>query len=341
MTGPARTDVAVIGAGPAALFAVFQLGLYGIRCHLVDILDRAGGQCAELYHDKPIYDIPGYQTILAGELVERLLAQIAPFKPVFSFDRLVTSVERDEAAGFRLALDDATTIEAQAVVIAAGAGAFLPRRATIRGVGAFEGAGVLYGISDPQAPREEDVVVMGGGDAALARAIELVPAARSVTLVHRRHGFRAAPARVEQLLTLRDEGRLAVRIAEVTEALGPQGKLSALRILDGDGVSEIACTRLIPLLGRTMELRPLGGCGPDFEANMLPVDAGTFETSSPGMFAIGDIVSYPGKLRLILSGFHEAALMAQAIKKRLRPKARTGLQYTTSSTDLQRKLGAI
>lgn len=334
-----RTDVLIIGAGPIGLFAVFELGLFDMRCHLIDILDRPGGQCAELYPEKPIYDIPGYPAINAQELVDKLLLQIAPFKPDFTFNRMVTALERLEDGGFRLTTDEGEVFEATVVVIAAGGGSFQPKRPPIPGIEAFEGASVQYSVRRMEELRGHDVVIVGGGDSALDWTLNLQPVARRVTLVHRRPEFRAAPDNVRKMHELCDAGAIDLVIGQVSGLDGEGGDLRSIKVKGTEGEVDVACTRLLPFFGLTMKLGPVADWGLNLHENQIPVDTEKFETSEPGIFAIGDINWYPGKLKLILSGFHEAALMAQAAKHVVSPKERIVFQYTTSSTSLHKKLG--
>jgi thioredoxin reductase (NADPH) len=334
-----KTDVLIIGAGPVGLFAVFELGLLDLKCHLVDILDRPGGQCAELYPEKPIYDIPGYPIVGAQELVDRLMEQIAPFNPEFTFNRMVSGLERLEDGGFRATTDENETIEAKVVVIAAGGGSFQPKRPPIPGIEAFEGKSVFYSVRRMEEFRGHDVLIVGGGDSALDWTLNLQPLAKSMTLVHRRPEFRAAPDSVNKMFALQETKALEFRIGQVTQLNGEDGTLRSAVVKGPDGETEIPCTRLLPFFGLTMKLGPIADWGLNLHENLVPVDTEKFETSVPGVFAIGDINWYPGKLKLILSGFHEAALMAQAAKRIANPGERIVFQYTTSSTSLQKKLG--
>lgn len=339
MSETIRTDVLIVGAGPVGLFAVFELGLLDLRCHLVDILDRPGGQCAELYPEKPIYDIPGWPTISAQGLVDKLMEQIAPFKPGFTFNRMVASLERLADGTFRAVTDENEVFEARVVVVAAGGGSFQPKRPPIPGIEAYEGRSVFYSVRRMEDFRGHDLVIVGGGDSALDWTLNLQPVARSVTLVHRRPEFRAAPDSVNKMYAMRETGELAFQVGQVTGLKGADGQLSAATVKGPEGEVEIACTRILPFFGLTMKLGPIAEWGLNLHENLIPVDTEKFETSVPGIFAIGDINWYPGKLKLILSGFHEAALMAQAAKHVVSPGERIVFQYTTSSTSLQKKLG--
>lgn len=339
MSDTTHTDVLIIGAGPIGLFAVFELGLFDMRCHLIDILDRPGGQCAELYPEKPIYDIPGYPVVGAQELVDKLLQQIAPFKPGFTFNRMVTALQRLEGGGFRVTTDENEVFEAKVVVIAAGGGSFQPKRPPIPGIEAYEGSSVSYSVRRMEEFRGHDVVVVGGGDSALDWSLNLQPIARRVTLVHRRPEFRAAPDNVNKMHALQEAGALDLVIGQVSALSGEGGKLSSITVKGPESEVVVPCTRLLPFFGLTMKLGPVAEWGLHLHENQIPVDTEKFETSEPGIFAIGDINWYPGKLKLILSGFHEAALMAQAAKHVISPKERIVFQYTTSSTSLHKKLG--
>lgn len=334
-----KSDVLIIGAGPVGLFAVFELGLLDLKCHLIDILDRPGGQCTELYPEKPIYDIPGWPEISAQGLVDKLMEQIAPFKPGFTFNRMVSEVKRLDDGCFQVVTDENDVFEAKVIVIAAGGGSFQPKRPPIPGVEAFEGKSVFYSVRRMEEFRGEDLLIVGGGDSALDWTLNLLPLAKSVTLVHRRPEFRAAPDSVNRMMAAKERGELDFRIGQVTALEGTDGVLEAATVKGPDGEVEVRCTRLLPFFGLTMKLGPIAGWGLNLNENLITVDTEKFESSEPGIFAIGDINWYPGKLKLILSGFHEAALMAQAAKRVCNPGERIVFQYTTSSTSLQKKLG--
>jgi thioredoxin reductase (NADPH) len=339
MDGTIKTDVLIVGAGPVGLFSVFELGLLDLECHLVDILDRPGGQCAELYPEKPIYDIPGWPSISAQGLVDKLLEQIEPFKPALSFNRMVATLERLEDGTFRVTTDENDVFEAKVVVIAAGGGSFQPKRPPIPGIEAFEGNSVFYSVRRMEDFRGHDLLIVGGGDSALDWTLNLQPVAKSVTLVHRRPEFRAAPDSVNKMYALQEMKKLRFEVGQVSGLTGADGQLASALVKGPDGEIEVPCTRLLPFFGLTMKLGPIAEWGLNLHENLIPVDTEKFETSVPGIFAIGDINTYPGKLKLILSGFHEAALMAQAAKRRVSPGERIVFQYTTSSTSLQKKLG--
>jgi thioredoxin reductase (NADPH) len=334
-----KADVLIVGAGPVGLFAVFELGLLDLKCHLIDILDRPGGQCAELYPEKPIYDIPAWPTISGQGLVDRLMEQIAPFKPQFTYNRMVSGLERLDDGTFRVTTDENEIIEAKVIVIAAGGGSFQPKRPPIPGIEAYEGTSVFYSVRRMEEFRDQDLLIVGGGDSALDWTLNLQPVARRVTLVHRRPEFRAAPDSVNKMFALQELGKLEFEVGQVTALAGAGGVLSGATIKGPKGDTQVACTRMLPFFGLTMKLGPIADWGLNLHENLIPVDTEKFETSIPGVFAIGDINWYPGKLKLILSGFHEAALMAQAAKRVVSPGERIVFQYTTSSTSLQKKLG--
>jgi len=335
------TDVVVIGAGPVGLFAVFELGLLDLKCHLVDILDRAGGQCAELYPEKPIYDIPGFPVVTGQGLVDNLMQQIAPFTPEFHFNQIVTTLEKLPDGGFRLTTDGGDVLRCKIVVIAAGGGSFQAKRPPVENIEAYEGKSVYYAVRKMDDFRDQDVVIVGGGDSALDWTLNLQPIARSLTLVHRRDAFKAAPASVNRMKELVMEGKINFLLGQIAKIDGDDGKLNHVHLTTDAGDLSIPATRLLPFFGLTMKLGPVADWGLELNDNLIAVDTEKFQSSVPGVFAIGDINAYPGKLKLILSGFHEAALMAQAAKKVASPDERVVFQYTTSSTKLQRKLGVV
>jgi thioredoxin reductase (NADPH) len=337
----AQTDVVIIGAGPIGLFAVFELGLLDIKAHVIDILDRPGGQCAELYPEKPIYDIPALPIVTGQELTDRLMEQIKPFHPTFHFSQRVDKLARNEG-GFALETDFGRKFQAKVVVIAAGGGSFTPKRPPLQGIEAFEGVSVHYAVRRMDDFRGHDVVIVGGGDSALDWTLNLQPVAKTLTLVHRRDEFRAAPDSVNKMRELAAHGKIQLRIGQVTKLTGEGDTLSSITLRGADNQSsDVICGRLLPFFGLTMKLGPVADWGLNLEENLIPVDTEKFETSEPRIFAIGDINTYPGKLKLILSGFHEAALMAQQAYRYIYPDKRLLFQYTTSSSSLQKKLGVI
>ncbi|MGO9397032.1 MAG: NAD(P)/FAD-dependent oxidoreductase [Xanthobacteraceae bacterium] len=341
MVEPIKTDVVIIGAGPIGLFAVFELGLLDMKTHLIDILDKIGGQCAELYPEKPIYDIPGIPMTSAQGLVHALMEQIKPFNPQFHLSEMVEKVEKVGDPLFRVTTDQGKVFESKVVVIAAGGGSFQPKRPPIPGVEPYEGKSLFYAVRKMEAFRGKRVLIVGGGDSALDWTLNLAPLASHLTLVHRRSEFRAAPDSVNKMLALVGEGKIDFLLGQVTSLHGADGQLSKALVKGNDGsIHEIPCDALLPFFGLTMKLGPVANWGFELKNNeLIPVETSAFETSVPGIFAIGDINWYPGKLKLILSGFHEGALMAQRAHHYVYPEKRLVFQYTTSSTSLQKKLG--
>jgi thioredoxin reductase (NADPH) len=334
------TDALIIGAGPVGLFAVFELGLLDMKCHLIDILDKVGGQCAELYPEKPIYDIPGIPYITGAGLSDALMAQIKPFNPVFHLGEMVESVEKIGDPLFRVTTDRGQVFEAKVIVIAAGGGSFQPKRPPIPGIEAYESKSVYYAVRQMEAFRGKRLLIAGGGDSALDWTLNLAPLASHLTLLHRRQEFRAAPDSVNKMMALVGEGKIDLVLGQVTSLEGNDGQVEKAIVKRNDGSDfHIACDAILPFFGLTMKLGPVANWGLDFKDNLIPVDTEKFETNIPGIFAVGDINTYPGKLKLILSGFHEVALMSQRAHRYIYPDKRLVFQYTTSSTSLQKKLG--
>jgi thioredoxin reductase (NADPH) len=341
-SGVIETDVVIVGGGPIGLFAVFELGLLDLKAAVIDILDKPGGQCAELYPEKPIYDIPGYPIITGQGLVEKLLEQIKPFKPTFHLGQMVESLSRDHDGRFRLATDDGQTFRCKVVVIAAGGGSFQPKRPPVPGIEAYEGSSVHYAVRRMDDFKDHDILIVGGGDSALDWTLNLQPLAKSLTLLHRRDDFRAAPDSVRKMRELVESGQVRLALGQVSGLRGEQGQVTHAIVKDKDGKeTELAASRILPFFGLTMKLGPVANWGINLTENLIPVDTARFETSEPGIFAVGDINTYPGKLKLILCGFHEAALMAQAAVRIASPEKKIVFQYTTSSSSLQKKLGVI
>lgn len=335
-----QTDVIIIGAGPVGLFAVFELGLLDMKCHLIDILDKPGGQCAELYPEKPIYDIPAWPVISGQDLTDRLLEQIKPFNPTFHFGEMAEACEKTADGKWKVTTNEGTIIEAPVIMIAAGGGSFVPKKPALSGIDAFEGESVFYAVRKMETFRDRRIVIAGGGDSALDWTINLQPVAESVTLIHRRDDFRAAPDSVNKMRELVDLGKLNLVIADIAALKGEGDKLSGLKLKSKDlGEFDIECDTLLPFYGLTMKLGPIANFGLNLHENLIPVDTEKFETSEKGIFAIGDINHYPGKLKLILSGFHEGALAAQQAFRYVYPDKKLRFQYTTSSSQLQEKLG--
>src|SRR5215469_4173734 len=335
-----ETDVVILGAGPVGLFAVFELGLLDLKAEVVDILDRPGGQCTELYPEKPIYDVPGLPVVSGQELTDRLMQQIKPFKPGFHFSQMASSLERRDDGRWKLSTDAGTDLVAPVVVIAAGAGTFVPKRPPLAGIDVFEGKSVHYAVRKMDALRDKNIVIAGGGDSALDWTINLAPIAQSLTLVHHRDGFRAAQHSVNQMRELAAEGKIAFHVASVKALHGSGGQLEAVTLAGADKKEwRHDCDAFLPFFGLTIKLGPIADFGLNLHENLIPVDSARFESATPGIFAVGDVNSYAGKLKLILSGFHEAALMAQAAFHICRPNEKLRFQYTTSSSSLQKKLG--
>ncbi|MCJ8324672.1 MAG: NAD(P)/FAD-dependent oxidoreductase [Rhizobiales bacterium] len=335
-----ETDVVIVGAGPVGLFAVFELGLIDMKCHLIDILDKPGGQCAELYPQKPIYDIPGFPIISGDGLTKGLLEQAAPFEPEYHFSRMVSSLEKQADGTFIVKTDADDIFHCKVVVIAAGGGSFMPKKPNIPNIEIYEGKGVAYSVREMEVYRGKDLVIVGGGDSALDWTVNLEPIAKSVTLIHRRDGFRAAPDSVNKMRALSEAGKITFKLGQVSELIGENG-LSQVVIKNKAEFETIDCNALLPFFGLTMKLGPIADWGLNLERNLIPVDTEKFQSSVEGIYSIGDINSYPGKLKLILSGFHEAALMAQSAVRYAYPERKVIFQYTTASKDLQAKLGVL
>jgi thioredoxin reductase (NADPH) len=335
------TDVVIIGAGPCGLFQVFELGLLDIRAHVVDSLQQVGGQCSELYPDKPIYDIPALPICGAQELTDRLMEQIKPFKPQFHLGQAVTELERAENGRFRLVTSAGTEFDAGAVVIAAGLGAFQPRRLRARGADAFEGTHINYRIVEPERLTGKDIIILGGGDSALDWTLELHGKARRITLIHRRADYRAQPASVSRMKSLVNEQSLEEFQGHVRSIFTrDDGSFGGVEAVDPDGENHhLEADEVFVFWGLSPNLGPVAEWGLDIEKRHLTVDTEKFQTSEPGIFAVGDINTYPGKKKLILSGFHEAALAAFGVQQYLHPDQKVRLQYTTTSPVMHKRLG--
>ncbi len=332
-----RTDVVIIGAGPVGLFAVFELGLLNINCHLIDNLDKVGGQCAELYPEKPIYDIPSRNIITGQELTDELLKQIHPFEPKFHLNQQVDRISKSEY-GWIIETNIGKAIEAKCVVVAAGAGSFVPRKPPIENIDQFENKNVFYAIRNKSMFENKKLLIVGGGDSALDWTNELSKMSK-VTLMHRRKEFRAAPDSVNKMQELEAEGKVDF-LKGVIKDIKNSSKNKIILSYEVDGsMSDIEVDYLLPFFGLKMELGPISEWGLNLHENLIKVDTEKFETSVPSIFAIGDINWYPGKLKLILSGFHEAALMAQECFKYCFPDKQNKFKYTTSSKELHKKLG--
>jgi thioredoxin reductase (NADPH) len=338
--GAVETDAVIIGAGPAGLFQAFELGLLGIKSHIVDTLKHAGGQCAELYPDKPIYDIPALPVCGAQELVDRLLEQIKPFGPEFHLGEEVVELRAREDGRFDLATSAGTRFVARTVVIAAGLGSFQPRRLGVEGADAFEDRQVHYRVRNAAEFHGKRLVIFGGGDSALDWVVDLTGKATSLVHVHRRPEFRAAPASVARMQQLVAEGRMSYLEGIAAGIRSEDGRLAAVTVKRSDGVlQDVPADHVLAFFGLHPKLGPIAEWGFELEKKAIRVDTAKFQTSVPGIFAIGDINTYPGKKKLILSGFHEAALAAFAIAEHLNPAKKVHLQYTTTSPIMQKRLG--
>ena len=325
-----KTDILIIGAGPTGLFTVFEAGLLKLKCHLIDALAQPGGQCSEIYPKKPIYDIPAFPEILAGDLVDNLMKQIQPFQPGFTLGERAQSIQTLDDGTFIVTTNKGTKHHAPIVAIAGGLGSFEPRKPPIPNIADFEDKGVEYIIRDPELYRDKDVVIAGGGDSALDWSIFLTDVASSVTLVHRRNEFRGALDSVEKVQELKDKAKIQLITPGDVVGIVGEKKLTGVTIKQADGVFEKPCDHFIPLFGLAPKLGPIADWGLEIEKNAIKVDNTLdYQTNIPGIYAIGDVNTYPGKLKLILCGFHEATLMCQSAYKRIFPDKRHVMKYTT------------
>jgi thioredoxin reductase (NADPH) len=342
MATPIDTDALVIGAGPVGLFQAFQLGLQGIACHIVDALPHVGGQCAELYADKPLYDIPGIPVCTGRELVERLHQQIAPFQPAFHLNQTVDTLQATEDGHWAVRTTTGTAWTAKTVFIAAGVGAFVPRRLPIEGLAPLMGRQVWFASSPLPDLAGQHLLVTGDGDSALQTCLDTLGSAASVTLMHRREHFNAEPGRLEAFKAAQAAGRVRFVAGQPTALAIDSGRLTALHYLHAEGAeAALPCDQLVMALGLSPKLGPVAEWGLQIERKQLVVSTDTFATSAKGIFAVGDINTYPGKKKLILCGFHEATLAAFGAAAYLWPNDKTLLQYTTTSTTLHKRLGLI
>ena len=327
-----ETDIIIIGAGPTGLFAVFEAGLLKLRCHIIDALPQPGGQLAELYPKKPIFDIPGFPSVMAGELVDNLMEQIKQFQPGFSLGETAVHLNKQEDGTFIVETNRGTKVHGKAVAIAGGLGTFEPRKPTIENIADFEEKGVEYFVKNPESFRGKRVVIAGGGDSALDWSIFLADVADEVTLVHRRNEFRGALDSVEKVQKLKDEGKIKLHTPAEVVAINGNGKLDSLTLQKEDDTFDLETDYFIPLFGLTPKLGPLADWGLEIEKNAIKVNnALDYQTNIDGVYAIGDINTYPGKLKLILCGFHEATLMCQSVFNKLNPGRKFVLKYTTVS----------
>jgi thioredoxin reductase (NADPH) len=326
-----KTDILIIGAGPTGLFTVFEAGLLKLKCHLIDALPQPGGQCSEIYPKKPIYDIPAYPEILAGDLTDKLLEQIKAFEPGFTLGERAETIEKLEDDTFIVTTNKGTKHHAPIVAIAGGLGSFEPRKPPIPNIAHFEDAGVEYIIRDPEVYRDKKVVIAGGGDSALDWAIFLTDIASEVSLVHRRNEFRGALDSVDKVQELKNAGKITmITPAEVTGILGDEKVTGVSIVKNGEEKIKLEVDHFIPLFGLSPKLGPIANWGLDIEKNAIKVNnALDYQTNIPGIYAIGDVNTYPGKLKLILCGFHEATIMCQSAYKRIHPNKKYVMKYTT------------
>tara|TARA_R110002050_G_scaffold204522_2_gene340025 strand:+ start:9593 stop:10651 length:1059 start_codon:yes stop_codon:yes gene_type:complete len=327
-----KTDILIIGAGPTGLFTVFEAGLLQLKCHLIDALPQAGGQCSEIYPKKPIYDIPGFPEVLAGDLVNNLMEQIKPFQPGFTLGERAETIEKLDDGSFVVTTNKGTKHQAPIVAIAGGLGSFEPRKPLLENIESFEDNGINYFIKDPEVYRNKKVVIAGGGDSALDWSIFLADVAAKVSLVHRRNEFRGALDSVEKVQKLKNEGRINLITPAEIVALNGNGTLQSVSIrknADAEEHIELEVDNFIPLFGLSPKLGPIGDWGLEIEKNAIKVNTFDYQTNIPGIYAIGDVNTYPGKLKLILCGFHEATLMCQSAFQRIFPDKKYVMKYTT------------
>jgi len=337
---PTEADAVIIGAGPVGLFQVFELGLLEIKAHVIDALPEIGGQCIELYPDKPIYDIPAIPVCTGRELVGNLLKQIEPFKPQFHLGQEVTGLEQQGDGRFLLTTSENKSFLSKTVFIAAGVGAFQPRLLNLEGIEPLVDQQVFYHVKQPEQFIGKRIVICGGGDAALDWALYFANTAASVTLIHRRNEFKAAPQSIAKMRELCDRGKIQLLIGQITELQIQDGILTGIAVEDIDGATQsLALDDLLIFFGLSPKLGPIADWGLDIDRRQIAVDTEKFQTSTPGIYAVGDINIYPGKKKLILSGFHEAALAAFAAAAYLNPEKPIQLQYTTTSSKLHKALG--
>ena len=326
-----KTDILIIGAGPTGLFTVFEAGLLKLKCHLIDALPQAGGQCSEIYPKKPIYDIPGFPEILAGDLTNNLLEQCKQFEPGFTLGERAEKISKDENGMFLVVTSSGTKHQAPVIAIAGGLGSFEPRKPGLDNLNSYEGKGVEYIIKDPAIYKNKRIVIAGGGDSALDWSIYLADIAKEVTLVHRRNEFRGALDSLEKARELKKQKKInIITPAEITQLIGKE-KLERIVITKNKVDTNIDLDHFIPLFGLSPRLGPIADWGLEIEKNAIKVDTFDYQTNVPGIFAIGDINTYPGKLKLILCGFHEATLMCQSAFKIINPGKKNIFRYTTVS----------
>jgi len=337
-----KTDVVIVGAGPVGLFQVFELGLQGLQAHVIDALPQAGGQCSELYPDKPIFDIPAVPECTGLQLIQKLEQQIAPFNPGMHLDQTVEALEKRGDNDFLVMTSTGQQFECRAVIIAAGAGSFTPVKVRLEGLDKFEGDQLLYRVRDPEKHAGKDVIILGGGDSALDWALSLAETAKSLTLINRTEKFRAAPASVEKLRDLEKNGKARMLLGQASAFRSDNDRLTHVSFTLRDEqktVIELPVDDLLVFFGLSPKLGPIERWGLELERKLVAIDQSSYETSVPGIYAIGDINTYPGKKKLILSGFHEAAMAAYHIKQTFEPDKKVFVQYTTTSPLMHERLG--
>jgi len=337
---PLEIDALIVGAGPVGLFQVFELGLLEIKAHVIDSLKVVGGQCVELYPDKPIYDIPAVPICTGQELTDNLLKQIEPFSPTFHLGQEVSVVERREDGRFFVETSLGTRFITKTIFIAAGVGSFQPRTLKVEGIDKFEGKQLFYRVKEPSRFHGRNLVIVGGGDSALDWTLDLVGKAESVVMIHRRDGFRAAPASVAKMRELCEQMEMQFLVGQIGDYEEKDGVLTGIKVTGGDGVTRrMPVDDVLVFFGLSPKLGPIAEWGLDLERKQIKVDTEKFETNVPGIFAVGDINTYPGKKKLILSGFHEAALAAFGAAPYIFPDKKIHMQYTTTSPKLHKVLG--
>jgi len=337
---PVKTDVVIIGAGPVGLFQVFELGLLDIHAQVVDSLPQAGGQCAKLYPEKPIYDIPGFPVVGAQELIDRLLEQIKPFKADFHLGQMVTQLQRQDDGRFLLETSTGTRFDTATIILAAGLGAFQPRRMRALGSEEIDGKQLHYQVTRKEDFRGKNLLILGGGDSALDWTLELAEIVESLTLIHRRSDYRGQPASVKKMKSLAAAGKMREMQGTVRRVHCEDGRLNSVEVLLPDGSdTDISADEILVFWGLSPNLGPIANWGLEVNKRQIPVDTEKFQTTETGIFAVGDINTYPGKKKLILSGFHETALAAFAVQKHLDPDKKVMLQYTTTSSAMHKRLG--
>ncbi|SPR97530.1 NAD(P)/FAD-dependent oxidoreductase [Cupriavidus taiwanensis] len=337
---PLEIDALIVGAGPVGLFQVFELGLLEIKAHVIDSLKVVGGQCVELYPDKPIYDIPAVPSCTGQELTDNLLKQIEPFEPTFHLGQEVSVVERREDGRFFVETSLGTRFITKTIFIAAGVGSFQPRTVKVDGIDKFDGKQLFYRVKDPSRFHGRNLVIVGGGDSALDWTLDLVGKAESVVMIHRRDGFRAAPASVAKMKELCEQMEMQFLVGQISGYEEKDGVLTEIKVSGADGVTRrLPLDDLLVFFGLSPKLGPIAEWGLDLERKQIKVDTEKFQTNIPGIFAVGDINTYPGKKKLILSGFHEAALAAFGAAPYIFPEKKIHMQYTTTSPKLHKVLG--